>query len=79
MPVGRDLIEAVATLLDPESPKTASQIHVQLPDPKPSQRAVRYAVKALCEEGRAQRRFRVNDLTQGPVVAVVKDAPAAPL
>jgi hypothetical protein len=72
MPAGKALIENVARALDPNIGMSAAEIAFHLPDPKPSNRAIRYAVKALVEQGRAKRRFNRGDLTSGPVLAVVK-------
>jgi sirohydrochlorin ferrochelatase len=47
MPAGKALIENVARALDPNIGMSAAEIAFHLPDPKPSNRAIRYAVKAL--------------------------------
>lgn len=50
---------------------TATEISFQLPEPKPSIRAIRYAVRALIDQGRAQRaKVSHGDLVQGRVLAV---------
>jgi hypothetical protein len=74
MPAGRELIENVARALDPNTGMTAADIAFHLSEPKPSNRAIRYALRALIEQGRAKRKFKRGDLTEGPVFAVAKEA-----
>jgi len=79
MPAGKSLIEIVAAALDPETGMTTSQILFHIPEPKPSARAVRYAVKELVAQGRARRPFSTGDLvSQGPVFGVKKPEAAEP-
>jgi len=80
MPAGRDLIEHVARALDPVLPKTARQVWfaLEVKSPKPTVRAVRYAIKALIAQGRAKREaMSPGDLVQGRALLVVPKAQQA--
>jgi hypothetical protein len=72
MPAGRELIESVARALDPDKAMYSADIEFCLPEPKPTRRAIRYAVAALIRQGRAKRSYKRGDLTSGPVLAIVK-------
>lgn len=82
MPAGKTLIDNVAAALHPQEGATAADIMFSLPEPKPSSRAVRYALKTLVETGRARRKAGVIwaipvQITRGVIVESATEPQAA--
>ena len=73
MPCGPELINAVAAVLDPEKPRTCTQIQALLVGHY-SPRAIRYAMKELVDAGRAVRRGAYRNLG---ICAVAVNEPAS--